>query len=227
MATGEQILKIIKSYREERGNAPTYKEIALLAGISKSTVHGHIERLQKLGLLDKTARSKRAVSLIPAEERDFRKLREECAVLSEENGSLLKRIQVLEADVKEMHRIRVEHEFMQLTIQRLETTDIKDLRSLRTLNEAIEEENGKLRAKLRYTEFLSRERVQQCVRTMSSMTMDELISINMSVKNHVRFNVGSEIHQRAKKLNLIDVDKGLRMTTTSLGNDIFECVVRD
>ncbi|MEK8128631.1 transcriptional regulator [Paenibacillus filicis] len=49
----EDILSVIAHYAALNGYPPTFREVADLVGLqSSSTIHGHLERLKKKGLLD-------------------------------------------------------------------------------------------------------------------------------------------------------------------------------
>ena len=63
-ATQERILAYIQSTTQERGYPPTVREIADAVGLrSTSTVHGHLSRLEKKGLLYRDAMKPRAIGL--------------------------------------------------------------------------------------------------------------------------------------------------------------------
>ncbi len=62
--TQEKILLYIQSVIEERGYAPSVREIGEAVGLSStSTVHGHLKRLEKKGLLRRDAMKPRAMGL--------------------------------------------------------------------------------------------------------------------------------------------------------------------
>lgn len=63
-ATQEKILAYIESVIRTRGYAPSVREIAEAVGLrSTSTVHGHLTRLEKKGLLRRDAMKPRAMGL--------------------------------------------------------------------------------------------------------------------------------------------------------------------
>lgn len=50
----KEILELIKVFIEEQGYSPTVRELASLCGLkSSSTMHGHLERLEKQGYISK------------------------------------------------------------------------------------------------------------------------------------------------------------------------------
>lgn len=62
--TQERILAYIQSEIENRGYAPSVREIGEAVGLSStSTVHGHLKRLEKKGLLHRDAMKPRAMGL--------------------------------------------------------------------------------------------------------------------------------------------------------------------
>lgn len=62
--TQERILAYIQSAIKERGYAPSVREIGEAVGLSStSTVHGHLRRLEKRGLLRRDAMKPRAMGL--------------------------------------------------------------------------------------------------------------------------------------------------------------------
>lgn len=62
--TQEKILSYIQSVIEDRGYAPSVREIGEAVGLSStSTVHGHLKRLEKKGLLRRDAMKPRAMGL--------------------------------------------------------------------------------------------------------------------------------------------------------------------
>jgi repressor LexA len=61
----EDILNFIVKHNEENGYSPTHREIALAVGLlSSSTVHGHVERLVKKGLLINQSGSPRTIKAV-------------------------------------------------------------------------------------------------------------------------------------------------------------------
>ena len=64
-ATQERVLSYIQSEIRERGYAPSVREIADAVGLrSTSTVHGHLMRLEKKGLLYRDAMKPRAIGVV-------------------------------------------------------------------------------------------------------------------------------------------------------------------
>lgn len=64
-ATQERVLSYIQSEIRERGYAPSVREIADAVGLrSTSTVHGHLMRLEKKGLLYRDAMKPRALGVV-------------------------------------------------------------------------------------------------------------------------------------------------------------------
>lgn len=62
--TQQIILRYIKDYTEENGYAPSVREIGEAVGLkSTSTVHGHLTRLEKKGLLHRAAMKPRTIDL--------------------------------------------------------------------------------------------------------------------------------------------------------------------
>jgi len=63
-STQEKVLSYIQSVIETRGYAPSVREIGEAVGLSStSTVHGHLKRLEKKGLLHRDAMKPRAMGL--------------------------------------------------------------------------------------------------------------------------------------------------------------------
>lgn len=63
MTRSDEILEYIESYKLEHGYAPTIREIGAGVGLaSPSTVHGHLKRLEKKGLINRKECSPRALS---------------------------------------------------------------------------------------------------------------------------------------------------------------------
>jgi repressor LexA len=61
----KEILTFITKHIREKGYSPTHREIALAVGLlSSSTVHGHIERLEKKGLITTSPSSPRTIKLV-------------------------------------------------------------------------------------------------------------------------------------------------------------------
>ena len=67
----EKILSYIQSVIRERGYAPSVREIGEAVGLhSTSTVHGHLTRLEKKGLLHRDAMKPRAMGIVDDESID-------------------------------------------------------------------------------------------------------------------------------------------------------------
>ena len=67
----EKILSYIQSVIRERGYAPSVREIGEAVGLrSTSTVHGHLTRLEKKGLLHRDAMKPRAMGIVDNESID-------------------------------------------------------------------------------------------------------------------------------------------------------------
>lgn len=70
-ATQERVLAYIQSEINARGYAPSVREIADAVGLrSTSTVHGHLTRLEKKGLLYRDAMKPRALGITPQPENE-------------------------------------------------------------------------------------------------------------------------------------------------------------
>lgn len=64
----EAILTFIKQHIRDKGYPPTVREIGTAVGLtSSSTVHGHIERLEKKGLIRRDPLKPRAIQIIKVE----------------------------------------------------------------------------------------------------------------------------------------------------------------
>lgn len=64
MSRADAILHFIDSYKAEHGYAPTIREIAAGVGLaSASTVHGHLVRMEKKGLITRKELSSRAIAI--------------------------------------------------------------------------------------------------------------------------------------------------------------------
>ena len=83
MANQADILKILRDWTAENGTAPSYAEIGKLAGIYPSTVHGHVRRLRKGGLVESVPGSKRSVRLSTVADAERRAQRAEIARLED------------------------------------------------------------------------------------------------------------------------------------------------
>lgn len=60
-----EIYEFIKSHTREKGYPPSVREICAAVGLSStSTVHGHLKRLEKKGLLRRDATKPRAIELV-------------------------------------------------------------------------------------------------------------------------------------------------------------------
>lgn len=66
LSTPQQIIyDFIKSYQETHGYPPSVREICSAVGLrSTSTVHGHLERLEKKGLIRRDPTKPRAIELV-------------------------------------------------------------------------------------------------------------------------------------------------------------------
>lgn len=63
MKKSEEILNFIIKFTQDKGYSPTVREIKDAVSLaSTSTVHGHIQRLKKKGLLDTKDRSPRSMT---------------------------------------------------------------------------------------------------------------------------------------------------------------------
>lgn len=72
------VLKYIYEQVEERGYPPTVREIGEAVNLSStSTVHGHLSRLEKKGLILRDPTKPRAIELTDAEKQEQKELREE------------------------------------------------------------------------------------------------------------------------------------------------------
>ena len=61
----KEIYEFIKQYIDEKEYSPTVREICSAVGLkSTSTVHGHLERLEKKGLIKKDAAKPRTIEII-------------------------------------------------------------------------------------------------------------------------------------------------------------------
>jgi len=66
-----QIYEFIKSYANEKGYPPSVREICAAVGLSStSTVHGHLERLEKKGLIKRDPTKPRTIEIL---EKDIKK----------------------------------------------------------------------------------------------------------------------------------------------------------
>lgn len=66
-----QIYEFIKSYANEKGYPPSVREICAAVGLSStSTVHGHLERLEKKGLIKRDPTKPRTIEIM---EKDIKK----------------------------------------------------------------------------------------------------------------------------------------------------------
>ena len=64
MTRSDEILHFIDSYKTEHGYAPTIREIGAGVGLaSPSTVHGHLVRMEKKGLIKRKELSSRAIAV--------------------------------------------------------------------------------------------------------------------------------------------------------------------
>ncbi len=77
--TQEKILAYIQEAIRERGYAPSVREIGEAVGLrSTSTVHGHLMRLEKKGLLHRDAMKPRAMGLAKAQDDDDEEIAQFC-----------------------------------------------------------------------------------------------------------------------------------------------------
>ena len=68
--TQQRILEYIENYREENGYPPSVREIGQAVDLkSTSTVHGHLNRLEKKGLLHRKAMKPRTIDVSREESR--------------------------------------------------------------------------------------------------------------------------------------------------------------
>ncbi|MHC1721197.1 MAG: transcriptional repressor LexA [Clostridiaceae bacterium] len=66
-----QIYEFIKFYTSEKGYSPSVREICAAVGLSStSTVHGHLERLEKKGLIKRDPTKPRTIGIV---EKDIKK----------------------------------------------------------------------------------------------------------------------------------------------------------
>lgn len=71
MKTRDQILLFIVDHISSEGYAPTIREIAAAVGLkSSSTVHGHVERLEKDGLITRRKDASRTIQIVNPERKD-------------------------------------------------------------------------------------------------------------------------------------------------------------
>ena len=69
--TQEKILEFIKQEIREKGYPPSVREICQAVSLkSTSTVHGHLQRLEKKGLLHRDAMKPRAIEVLDGRERE-------------------------------------------------------------------------------------------------------------------------------------------------------------
>ena len=67
--TRERILEYIREEIKERGYPPTVREIKDAVGLkSTSTVHGHLDRLERDGYIRRLAGSPRAIAVVEHEQ---------------------------------------------------------------------------------------------------------------------------------------------------------------
>lgn len=70
-STQDKILNYIKSEIDLKGYPPTIREIGEAVGLaSSSTVHGHLDRLEKRGIIRRDPSKPRAIDLLNREERN-------------------------------------------------------------------------------------------------------------------------------------------------------------
>ena len=71
MKTRDQILKFIEDHISSKGYAPTIREIAAGVGLkSSSTVQGHVDRLEKDGLITRRKDASRTIQIVDLDRKD-------------------------------------------------------------------------------------------------------------------------------------------------------------
>lgn len=58
------VLLLVRNHRHLQGYSPSIREIATSLGISRATTMAHIERLEKKGLLRRTAKQHRTLEVV-------------------------------------------------------------------------------------------------------------------------------------------------------------------
>jgi SOS-response transcriptional repressor LexA len=69
MKRQQAILEFISTHNKNKGYSPTFREIGEAVGLkSSSTVSGHLDRLEKQGLIKRTPSSSRTIEVISKSE---------------------------------------------------------------------------------------------------------------------------------------------------------------
>jgi repressor LexA len=99
-----QIYKFIKSYINEKSYPPSVREICAAVGLSStSTVHGHLERLEKKGLIKRDPTKPRTIEIV---ERDVKKEMINIPVL----GTITAGLPILaEENIEDIFPLPIEH----------------------------------------------------------------------------------------------------------------------
>lgn len=71
MKTRDQILEFVADHISSEGYAPTIREIAAAVGLkSSSTVQGHVDRLEKDGLITRRKDASRTIQIVDSQRKD-------------------------------------------------------------------------------------------------------------------------------------------------------------
>jgi repressor LexA len=99
-----QIYKFIKSYINEKSYPPSVREICAAVGLSStSTVHGHLERLEKKGLIKRDPTKPRTIEIV---EKDVKKEMINIPVL----GTITAGLPILaEENIEDVFPLPIEH----------------------------------------------------------------------------------------------------------------------
>jgi repressor LexA len=99
-----QIYKFIKSYINEKSYPPSVREICAAVGLSStSTVHGHLERLEKKGLIKRDPTKPRTIEIV---EKDVKKEMVNIPVL----GTITAGLPILaEENIEDVFPLPIEH----------------------------------------------------------------------------------------------------------------------
>ena len=99
-----QIYKFIKSYINEKSYPPSVREICAAVGLSStSTVHGHLERLEKKGLIKRDPTKPRTIEVV---EKDVKKEMINIPVL----GTITAGLPILaEENIEDVFPLPIEH----------------------------------------------------------------------------------------------------------------------
>lgn len=62
--TQARIIEFIERWQAENGYPPTLDEIAEAVGIGKSSVHYHVKRLERMGVVERTLGHNRSIKLV-------------------------------------------------------------------------------------------------------------------------------------------------------------------